>query len=120
MKQFKRSDRVQEQMLRDVSTLLESPLRELGAGLLTFTKVKMTNDLRYATIYYSHLGTDEGRRRSEEYLERERGWIRTKLGRNLRVRNIPEISFKFDPSIEEGIRIEKLFAQIRNEGNKES
>ncbi len=119
MKQYKRSDRLQEQVLRDVSTLLEGPLRELGSGLLTFTKVKMTNDLRYATIYYSFLGSDEARARSESYLERERGWIRTQLGRNLRVRNIPEISFKFDPSIEEGIRIEQLFAQIRNEGNKE-
>ena len=120
MKQFKRSDRLQEQMLRDVSTLLESPLREQRPGLLTFTRVKMTNDLRYATIYYSFLGDAEARKRAEGYLERERGWIRTQLGRNLRVRNIPEITFKFDPSIEEGIRIEQLFAQIRNEGNKDS
>lgn len=120
MKNFKRSDRLQEQMLRDVSSILEGPLRELGDGLMTFTKVRLTADLRNATIYYSFLGSDAARQRSESFLERERGWIRSQVGRNMRVRHIPEIAFKFDPSIEEGIRIEKLFEQIRNEGNKES
>jgi ribosome-binding factor A len=120
MKNFKRSDRLQEQMLRDVSNVLASPLRELGEGLLTFTKVRLTSDLRNATIYYSFLGSDAARQRHESFLERERGWIRSQVGRDMRVRHIPEITFKFDPSIEEGIRIEQLFEQIKNEGNKES
>ncbi len=107
-------------MLRDVSNVLASPLRELGEGLLTFTKVRLTSDLRTATIYYSFLGSDAARQRHESFLERERGWIRSQVGRDMRVRHIPEITFKFDPSIEEGIRIEQLFEQIKNEGNKES
>lgn len=120
MKQYKRTDRLQEQILRDVSSLVDQPLKEHAGGLLTFTRVKVTADLRYATVYYSFLGSDEDRRRAEGFLEREKGKIRSGLGRGLRTRNVPELTFKFDPSVEESIRIEQLFEQIKNEGNKNS
>ena len=120
MKQYKRTDRLQEQILRDISSLLEQPLKEHAGGLLTITRVKVTADLRYATIYYSFLGRDEDRRRAESYIEREKGRLRSELARGLRTRNVPELTFKFDPSIEESIRIEQLFEQIKNEGNKNS
>lgn len=100
--------------------MLEQPLRENGGGMLTVTRVKVTADLRYATVYYSFLGSDADRRRAEAYIERQKGSLRSQLGRGLRTRNVPELTFTFDPSIEESIRIEKLFEQIKNEGNKNS
>lgn len=120
MKNYKRTDRLREQILRDISTLLEQPLRELGGGMMTFTKVSVTGDLRYATVYYTFLGTDEQRRKAEAYVQREKGWLRSQLGRGLNTHTVPELTFKFDPSVEESIRIEQLFDQIKNEGNKQS
>lgn len=115
MKQYDRSTRLGEQILRDVSELLDVELKEQLPGLVTFTYVKLTRDLRYATVYYSYLGKLEDRTRIEVYLDRERRRIRAMIGRGLRLRHIPEFSFKFDPSVEEGMRIEQLLNEIKGD-----
>jgi ribosome-binding factor A len=113
MKQYKRSTRLAEQLRRDLSQTWEHDYAEITPGMLSFTQVRLTDDLRYATVYYSHLGTDEQRGKAEQLLEREAGALRRKVGKGMRVRRIPEFTFKFDPSIEEGIRIEQLLNQIK-------
>ncbi len=114
MRQFKRSDRLSEQILRDVSVLLEQELAELGAGLVTFTKVKLSDDLRYVTVYYSSLGDNGKRQKVAQYLESENRRIRQEVGRQLSMRHIPEFAFKFDPSIENSVRIEQLLNEIKS------
>jgi len=115
MRQFKRSQRLGMQIQRDISVLLESELAERIPGLVTFTHVKLSDDLRNARVYYSYLGKEDDRSRVDEYLMRERKRIRSQVGRNLHVRHIPELDFKFDPSVEEGMRIEKLLDNIKRE-----
>ena len=115
MKQYKRSTRVGEQILRDVSTILERELAEKLPGLITFTHVRVSSDIHYATIYYSVLGNEEQREQAAGYLEREKKRIRHQIGKGLRLRHIPEITFKFDPSVEEGIRIERLLNEIKTD-----
>ena len=121
MKQFKRSDRLAEQIRRVVSTVLEFELAELGHGMVTFTSVRMTDKLRQAKVYYSFLGTDEKRELIDGYLFAKRGRIRSKVGKELHIRHIPELEFEFDPSVEEGMRIEQLLNEIkdnRDDGDK--
>lgn len=113
MKQYKRSTRLSEQLRRDLSETWQHDYAENTPGMLSFTQVRLTDDLRYATIYYSHLGTSEQREKAEELLSREARSLRRKVGKGMRVRRIPEFTFKFDPSIEEGLRIEKLLNEIK-------
>jgi ribosome-binding factor A len=113
MKQYKRSSRVGEQVLRDISNLIGRDLSDEVPGMITFTHVRLTDDLRYATVYYSCLGQEEEQRQVAEFLEREKKRIRHLVGRNLSLRHIPEFVFKFDPSIEEGIKIERLLDEIK-------
>lgn len=115
MRQFKRSQRLGEQMRRDISSLLEIELSEYAPGLVTFTRVRLTDDLRYAKVFFSYLGEADERTRVQEYLMRERKRIRSEVGKLLHVRHIPELTFVFDPSVEEGIRIEKLLDEIKDE-----
>ncbi len=118
MRQFKRSDRLAEQILRDVSLLLEEELAGLGVGLVTFTKVRLTDHLRLAQVFYSSLGDDEAKEKLAQHLERCRGRIRSMVGRNLHIRHIPELVFKFDPSVEHGIKIERLLNEIKSDANE--
>jgi len=118
MKQFRRSSRLGEQILRDISTLLEGELTERLSGMITFTNVRLTDDLKYATIYYSVLGENETRTKAADYFERQKKRIRHLVGKNLRMRYIPEFRFKFDPSVEEGLKIEKLLNEIKNESGE--
>ena len=118
MKQYKRSSRLSEQILRDVSQFFLSELNDKAPSLVTFTHVKLTDDLRYATVYYSCLGDEEKQNKVSEFLSREKKAIRHAVGKHLHTRFIPEFTFKFDPSVAEGIRIEELLNEI-NDGKKQ-
>jgi len=115
MKQYKRSDRLSGQILRDISELAQTELAQSMPAMVTFTRVTLTDDLRYAKVYYSVLGSDEERASVAGYLERENRSIRQRIGKGLRIRHIPELTFVFDPSIEESIRIEKLLNDLKRE-----
>lgn len=112
MRQFKRSDRIRSQMLREVQMLLEHDIAADLNWLVTFTDVELTKDLRMAKIFYSVLGDDEAKYRTSEYLDKIRSRVQSQLGRLLRIKHTPEITFEFDTSIEHGIRMEKLFDEI--------
>jgi ribosome-binding factor A len=87
--------------------------------MVTFTRVRLTDDLRYAKAYYSFLGSDEDRDKVEAFFAREAKRIRSQVGRGLHVRHIPELSFHFDPSVEEGIRIEQLLNEIKRDRDRQ-
>jgi len=118
MKQYKRSIRVGEQMLRDISSVVATGMNDKAPGMITFTHVKVTDDLRYATIYYSCLGQKDQQDAVAGFLEKEKGRIRHMVGRNLRLRHIPEFRFKFDPSVAEGIKIERLLDEIKGKSTE--
>ena len=115
MRQFRRADRLGEQMRRDISVLLENELAERIDGMVTFTRVRLTDDLRQAKVYFSYLGNEENKQKVEAYLTGEAGRIRSRVGKNLNVRHIPELIFVFDPSDEESIRLEQLFDEIKHD-----
>ncbi len=115
MKQFKRADRVAEEIRRIASEVWDAEMAPRLPGMLTFTRVDLTADLRYAKIYYSYLGTPADRDRVADFLFHKNKVMRRLIGSNLRVRNIPEFVFKFDPSIEEGVRIEELLNEIKRD-----
>ena len=83
--------------------------------MVTFTQVRLTGDLRNATVYFSHLGETEELDGVIEYFQRENWQIRKLVGRQLRIRHIPELAFKFDPSIQEGLKIERLLNEIKSD-----
>lgn len=102
-------------LLRDISQLLITDFRESAPAMITFTYVKLTDDLKYATFYYSCLGDENDRTRVSEFLQSHTKQIRYTLGKNIKLRFIPEFRFKFDPSVEEGIKIEKLLNEIKSD-----
>ncbi|HWR83893.1 MAG TPA: 30S ribosome-binding factor RbfA [Candidatus Deferrimicrobium sp.] len=113
MQQFKRSERLGEQMLRDISSLMQNDLADEVPAMVTFTHVKLSDDLRYATVNYSVLGSEQDRQAADVYFSQEKKRIQHLVGRSLRLRRIPELSFKFDPSVAEGVRIEQLLNEIK-------
>lgn len=117
MKQFRRSDRLSGQILRDISELAQNELAQSMPAMVTFTRVTLSNDLRYAKVYYSVLGSEDQRESIARYLERENRNIRRQIGKGLRMRHIPELTFVFDPSIEESIRIEKLLNDLKRDSH---
>jgi len=106
-----RPERVAEQLRMDVADILQNDLKDPRLGMVTCTRVDLTNDLRHAKVYVSVLGEDKDD--SMRALESATGYVRRKLARRLGLRVSPEIVFVFDPSVEYSIRLEGLIEETK-------
>jgi len=117
--QYKRSSRVADQIRKDVSEIILLSLKDPKLGFITITHVELTDDLRYAKIFYTVLGEEEARKESQKGLERAKGFIQREMGRRIRLKHTPEIIFKYDHSIERAARIEQLLKQMQKQSRLE-
>jgi len=113
----RRADRVAEAIREEVATFLANDAKDpRSTGLVTVTGAEVTRDLRHAKVFVSVMGTDAERKATFEGLASVATHLRSRVGRALRLRLAPEITFKPDESIARATRIEDLLARIK-EGN---
>ncbi|WP_059053468.1 30S ribosome-binding factor RbfA [Paenibacillus senegalimassiliensis] len=110
-----RTGRVGEQIKKELSLLIQSELKDPRIGFVTVTGVDVTNDLSQAKVYLSVFGDDEKKNESLKGIEKATGFLRTELGKRIRLRHTPELIFKIDESIAYGSRIEKLLGDITHD-----
>jgi ribosome-binding factor A len=110
-----RTIRLAEQIRTDVGEILARAVHDPGVGFVTLTRVRITEDLMQARVYYTTLGTPADRQRTARALERALPFIRRALGARLRLRRVPELSFLFDESIAHQARVEELLEEIKRE-----
>jgi ribosome-binding factor A len=115
MQPYKRSARLGESILAEVSELVAREIKDPRIGFVTFTRVEMSDDLRYAKLFVSMLGSEEERARTLQGLASATGYIRRHLGRVLRLRYTPELTFLVDESLVHGAKIAQLLRQIHAE-----
>lgn len=111
-----RVGRVGEQIKKEISTIIQQELKDPRIGFITVTGVEVTNDLSQATVYLSVLGNEEQREATLHALARSTGFIRSELGKRIRLRHTPALLFKFDGSIDYGSRIESLLHELNKQG----
>lgn len=108
-----RANRVAEEIKKEVMELLRDELKDPRIGFVTVTSVEVTPDIRYARIFVSVLGTAEETKQSLIALNKARGFVRSELGKRIRLRYTPEIEFRFDESIKHGARIMELLGEVK-------
>ena len=111
MDAYKRSERVGDQVRMEIAEILMSKVRDPRIGFVTVTSVVVSSDLRNAKIFVSVLGPDAGR--TFEGLDAARPFIRSELGRRLKLRFVPELSFREDHTAEEAEKIYKLMDEMK-------
>ncbi|MEX1182956.1 MAG: 30S ribosome-binding factor RbfA [Gemmatimonadota bacterium] len=109
----KRIARVNEQMKRELITLLRQEVRDPRIGPVTITGVEVSPDLYHAKVFFSVLGDEEERKSSLEGLRAASGYLRGEIGRRMHIRRAPELHFTADNTIEHAMHIEKLLQQAR-------
>jgi ribosome-binding factor A len=107
-----RVGRVGEQLKKEISQIIQAELKDPRIGFITVTGVEVTNDFSQAKVYLSVMGSEEQKQETIKLLARSAGFIRSELGKRIRMRKIPELLFKFDASIDYGSKIESLIHQI--------
>jgi ribosome-binding factor A len=104
-KEFSRSDRVAEQIQRELADLLQFEVKDPRIGMVTITEVEVSGDMSHAKIYYS---AAEGTKELQIGLEKSAGFLRTQLSKRLLLRTVPQLHFVYDASIDRGMRLSKL------------
>jgi len=108
-----RPERVAEQIRIEIAGILQRDLKDPRVGLATCTRVQISGDLKIARIYVSVLGTSEEQERTMLVLQGASGFVRRLLGQRLSLRASPEVRFLFDPSVEYGIKLDRLIEETR-------
>lgn len=108
-----RSERVAEEIKKVVSGALQTKVDDKDIGMVTVTDVEVTKELEHATIYFTSL--NDNREEVEDALERAKGFLRTEVAQNIRLRKAPELFFRYDTSIEYGNKIESLLNDIKDQ-----
>lgn len=112
----RRPRRAAEQVRQVVTAFLTVEARDPRIGLVTVTGVEMTPDLQHATVHYVVHGSEEQRAHTAEGLGAAAAAIRRRIGQEIELRVVPEITFVPDKGHEHAARIEQLLAEIKKPG----
>jgi ribosome-binding factor A len=117
---MKRSSRVGDLLQREISEIILRELQDPRIGFVTVTGVAMSDDLKYAKVYISVMGSSEMTERTFVGLNSARRYIQTCIGKRVKLRYIPEISFHLDSSISYGAHIDKLLRDLHTQESDET
>jgi ribosome-binding factor A len=109
-KSFQRSDRVAEQVRRDLADLIRTELKDPRVGMVSLTAVELTPDYAHAKVFFATL-KPEHLEEIERGLKRAAGFLRRELGRRIHIHTLPELHFVYDDSIERGANLSLLIDQ---------
>ncbi|MBE9139577.1 30S ribosome-binding factor RbfA [Nodosilinea sp. LEGE 07088] len=117
MANSRRIERVASLIKREVSQMLMSSIKDdrVGAGMVSVTDVAVSGDLQHAKVFVSIYGTDAAKAETMAGLGAATGFVRSELGKRLRLRRTPEILFKEDRGMERGTRVLSLINQLSQE-----
>ncbi|MCX5697594.1 MAG: 30S ribosome-binding factor RbfA [Candidatus Omnitrophica bacterium] len=116
-----RHDKVTKALQREISSIIHDELKDPRLGFVTITKVELSNDLRFAKVFFSVLGKEQDYKKTQEALDSASGFIKKLICERIALRFAPEIIFRDDHSVEYSVRIEEILNQIKKEetGEKE-
>lgn len=112
-RQFGRSDRVAQQMQKELAELVRLELKDPRIGFVTITGVEVTRDSSHAKVYFTLMGdvSPEAQTETQYTLSRAAGFLRSELGKRIRMYSIPQLQFVFDQSSVRGAEISALIDQ---------
>jgi ribosome-binding factor A len=116
----KRPQRVGDLIREVICEMLLRDLSDPRLASVTITEVEVTADLKLATVFFSAMGNRSMEEASLHGLQSATGYIRKKLGKELRLRYIPDLLFKVDQSFEYGSKIDRLIRTLQEEKNGDS
>ena len=103
---------------RYISEIIQFEMGHINVGMVTVTKVKVSDDNSWAKVYVSFL--DKDRERKLEALKNAKWLIRSELAKRLTIRKTPDINFVLDDSYQKGEHIEQIIKSLKDkESSKE-
>lgn len=113
-REFSRTNRIGELIMRELAQMIQHEVSDPRVGMVTVSHVDVTSDMKYAKVYVTRLTTDESEQDIKECLQglsHAAGFLRRRLAGRVELRNIPELRFHYDKSLEHGFHMDELIAK---------
>lgn len=115
MRRFAKTDKVGDLVRHAISNALMREMEEPCLRWITVTEVKMSRDLAVARVFYSVLDSELSKKDAAAALQEISKKLRSYLGKNLHLKQAPELRFEFDEAQERARHIEDLIASIHKD-----
>jgi len=113
-----RPERVAHLMRREIADILRTRMRDPRLSeWVSVTDVEVTGDLAAAKVFVSILPTGDERTQTLQVLQHAAGFVRRELAPRLGLREVPDLRFKLDESIEQGARVDDLLRRLERGEN---
>lgn len=110
---FSRTDRVSQQLQKEVALIIQRDIKDPRVGMATVSSVEVSKDLSFARVFITFYNADDAKMKTAvEILNEASGFIRTMLGKRVRVRVVPELRFVLDNSLMHGMHISNLVDEV--------
>ena len=107
-REFSRNQRLGNQVLRTLNELLRLESKDPRLKMVSLNSIELSRDLSVARVHFSMLDPNGDPEPVQEGLERASGFLRSRLGREIKIRHVPELRFSHDDSAAEAQRISSL------------
>ena len=113
----RRVARVSSSIKREISQMLMVGIKDerVGSGMISVTDVDVSGDLQHAKVFVSIYGTEDARAEAMDGLHASEGYVRREIGRRVRLRRTPTVTFHEDTSLERGTRVLSLLNKLEAE-----
>jgi len=120
--EYKRSDRIADQLHREIAELVFRRVKDPRVQMVTITGVEVSKDLQHASVFYCVTGKpgEKEKKAVAEGLSKATGFIRQELGKRLHMKHLPPLAFRHDQSFDYGEKIERLLKEIHKDEQPES
>jgi ribosome-binding factor A len=109
MGNFARTDRIAQQMQREIAELVRLKINDPRVRLVTITGVEVASDYSHAKVFFTRL--DGKHEEAQQGLDHASGFLRSQLAHSIKLRIMPQLHFVFDSSVERGSHLSQLIDQ---------
>ncbi|MBL1322051.1 MAG: 30S ribosome-binding factor RbfA [Methylophaga sp.] len=117
-REFSRSNRIGELIMRELAQMIQHEVSDPRVGMVTVSHVNVTADMKYAKVLVTRLTTDNSEEDIKECiagLTNAAGFLRRRLASRVELRNIPELRFHYDKSLEHGFHMDELISEANKD-----
>jgi ribosome-binding factor A len=108
-KDYPRTRRIAEQIQREMAELIRTELKDPRIpAFITITDVEVTKDQEHAKVFFTTLVETADVDETTRALKRASGFLRTQLAHRMKLRTVPQLDFKYDTSVERGVKLSRL------------
>ena len=115
---MQRHQRLEQDLKFAISDIIRNDIKNPSVtGLISVTDVKLTPDQKYAKVYISIFGK-KNKEKVIDALKKSSGFIKSEISRRVRMRNMPQLIFEIDDSLEYGMHMDKVISEVMKKDSK--